>query len=346
MFLANYVCKSAACYFDKSATPEIIFFEILILLGAVLSIFLFSKIKNKSILRFAILALGVFIFEFFTNTLWMNYHLGRWAYVYQDVSWIITLGWTTLIFLAMFLVEKYFNDYSELKKFILMLVFITVLGLFGESAVVNLGIRSYSPEALDVINGIYLPYINVPLVALYYIPVFMALVISFYKFWSVFIEHKIIAPFSKSEWKRKLLISFIGILLLEIMVDPMLLNNNLPSWSYIYRDVNILMTGGWIVIVWLAIFIVDKLFPYINSVLKFFGYAFVAMVITLPAEAIIVAMNIREYTQTAVENFSGYHVPFLNIPVEIVFAIYFYLAFVIAFTHYWTYYSNKVIKNK
>ena len=340
----NFVCKSAACLFDKTTTPGILAFEIFIILGALLSIFLFSKVKAKAISRFLILALGVFIFEFFTNPLWMNYHLGKLAYVYQDVSWTLTLGWSAIVFFAMFLVEKYYDDYTEIRKFILTLTFVTIFGLLGETAVVNLGIRTYSPEVKDIISGLYLPGLNIPLAAFYYIPVFMALVIIFYKFWSTFLDHKVMAPFNNMHWPRKLGISLVAILLFEIMVDPMLINTSLPSWSYIYRDISLLMTGGWIVIIWSSILVIDKIFPYINAALKFFSYVLLATIITLPIEAILVAAKIREYPPSTVENFSELYIPGLNIPVEAAFAIMFYLILIMSFMYYWTYYYNKLTK--
>ena len=342
----NYTCKSLACNFDKSITASIFLFEIIIILGVVLSIFLFSKIKNKAIYHFAILAIGVFIFEFFTNPLWLNYHLGRLAYVYQDVSWVLTLGWSAIILFGIFLTEKYFSNYTELRKFVVTLTFVTILGLLGETAVVNLGIRNYSSEVQQIINGAYLPLLNIPLAALYYIPVFMALVISFYKFWSVFLEKGAVAPFKNAHWTRKLSISLVGILLFEVMVDPMVINANLPKWSYIYRDISILATGTWILLIWLAVIIIDKVFPYVNVALKFFGYIILATIMALPIEAISFANNIREYAPSTMVNFSGYSIPLLNLPIEIVFAIAFNLILVMAFMHYWTYYSNRIIKNK
>jgi len=54
--------------------------------------------------------------------------------------------------------------------------------------VLGLGIREYSSAAQRMLSGITLG--NVPIGALYYIPVFMVLVISFVRYWETIGEEK------------------------------------------------------------------------------------------------------------------------------------------------------------
>lgn len=330
-------CSSAACLFDKTATTNIIYFEVFIFLMAIIWLFILSKMTNKILLRFAIIALGVFIFEFFTGPMWHNYRLGSWAYVYRDVSWILTIGWSTIIIVPVVFIDKYFDGYKEWKKFILYIVSILALSLWGEKSVVELGIRSYGPESMEVIKHNFVPWLNIPWAAMYYIPVFMTLVLGFYKYWSIALDNHLMMPMKKIKWGRDFIIVLLAVIFFEIMIEPMVVNAKLPGWSYFYRDVSILMSGIWIVIIWLAITLVDKIFIHFKLFEKFISYLVVAGLITTPIEGLLIANGFRVYGHSARENFSGYFFPFSHVPIEVIFAVPFYLALIIALSKYWIY---------
>lgn len=335
-------CSSSMCLFDKTATLPIIFFEAFIIVGVALSLLFLLKIEKRILARFFIVSMGIFIFEFFTHPLWWNYKMGNWAYVYRDVSWLLTIGWAALILVPTIVIDKYLKGLKEWKKFLITLISITLLGLIGETAVVNLGIRSYSPEAQEVIAGLYIPFLNIPWAAFYYIPVFMALIVSFYKYWSLVIDKQLIIPVKNLKLLSSFAISALGVFLFEIMIEAMVTNDRLPSWSYIYRDVSFIMTGGWVAIIWASVFLVDKLFANFNLTAKFASYVIVATIITLPIEAFLIANKFRLYGPSATDNFSGYHIPFTTIPAEVAFAIPFYLSLIVSFIGYWMF----VIYNK
>ncbi|PIR73535.1 MAG: hypothetical protein COU40_02230 [Candidatus Moranbacteria bacterium CG10_big_fil_rev_8_21_14_0_10_35_21] len=336
-----FYCNSAACHFDKTPAASIIFFEFFIFVGVLLSLYFLSKIEKRILLKFLTVAVGIFIFESFTHPLWVNAHLGSWAYMYRDVSWVLTIGWTALVLVPVSVIDKFYGRLEEWKRFIMYLFSITFLGVLGETAVVNLGIRSYAPETIELISGRYISLLNIPWDALYYTPVFMALVVGFYKYWELVINKDLVAPVKKVKWLKTLLITALGVLLFEIMIEPMVINAGLPSWSYIYRDVSFLMTGGWILIIWLAVILVNKVFIQFNLVEKFLGYIAVATIITMPIESWLIVSGIRQYGPSATGNFSGYHIPLTNVPVEIAFAIPFYLALIIAFVSYWVFQFNR-----
>jgi hypothetical protein len=98
----------AAHRFDQTPTVPIVVFELFVVLAAAGLLLLLRQREKHLLLRFAVTALGIFIFEFFTSPMWSNYKMGPWAYVYQDVSWILTLGWTALIFGTVVLVDRRF----------------------------------------------------------------------------------------------------------------------------------------------------------------------------------------------------------------------------------------------
>jgi len=120
----------------------------------------------------------------------------------------------------------------------------------------------------------------------------------------------------------------------EIMVEPMVINAKMPSWSYIYRDISIVMTGIWVIIIWLVTTLIDRLVPHYNLIRKFVLYTIGIAILTLPYETFLIRNSYRIYDVSAANNFSGFYMPFFNIPVEIFFAIPLYLAMVIGLNKY------------
>lgn len=331
--LAAYPNLIPSCSFDKTATGPIIAFELFIIIGTIVALWLLARFKDKLWQRYLIMAGGVFIFEFFTSPMWNNHHLGPWAYVYQDVSWVLTVGWTTLILATVILVDTFLANLRAWQRFGLYLLCLTILVLIFEGIVVNLGIRSYAPEVEATFIGYKIVGVNVEV--FYYVPVFMALVISFYKYWSLVLDDDLITPVKKRKWLGSLIISILGVFLFELMIEPMVANQKLPSWSYIYHDVSILMTGMWVLLIWLVIYAVDRLFIHFDIARRFLIYLGLIGILILPLEAWFIHNGYRVYGPSAVANFSGFTAVVANIPVEVAFAIPLYLALVIAFIRYW-----------
>lgn len=227
----------------------------------------------------------------------------------------------------------HFSNTRESKRFFLYLLLMSVVGFIAEVCVVKMGLRTYSPEVVGALWGPRI--LSVPIEAFYYIPVFSALVIGFYKYWANVLDEKAVVPERQKKWIRSLGISVVAVLLFELMIEPMVFNANLPSWSYIYHDISLIMTGGWILIVWVAILSIDKYFIHYNLVARFTLYLLVACSLALPLEAWLITHGFRVYGPSTVENFSGYIFPGVGIPVEVFFAIPLYLALVVSFIRYW-----------
>ena len=323
----------ATCAFEKTATGPIIAFEACIIIGTIIVLWMVSRLQDKIWQRYLIVAVGVFLFEFFTSPMWNNYRLGPWAYVYQDVSWVLTIEWSTLILLTVVLVDHYLDRLRRWQRFILYLIVLTIVVLFAEALVINLGIRSYAPEVQAVFLGPTI--INVPIEVFYYVPFFMALVISFYKYWGLVLDDELIVPAKKRHWLGSLAVVVAGILLFELMIEPMVNNLNLPNWSYIYHDISFLMTGLWVVVVWLVTYLVDRWLIHLDLTKRFLIYLAVIGVIVLPIESWFINNGFRVYGPSATANFTGFTTVITNVPVEVAFAIPLYLALVIAFVRYW-----------
>ncbi|MCM0592120.1 MAG: hypothetical protein KA716_18710 [Gloeotrichia echinulata DEX184] len=115
----------ANCSFDKTPTVPIVIFELFVVAVFAGSLLFLSKIKDRIWLRFAIMAVGVLIFELFTAPMWNNHKMGQWAYLYHDVSWVLTIGWTSLIMMVVLLVDRLLPTVKEWKRFFLYLVILT-----------------------------------------------------------------------------------------------------------------------------------------------------------------------------------------------------------------------------
>jgi hypothetical protein len=265
--------------------------------------------------------------------MWVNQHLGRWAYLYHDLSWILTLGWTAMILGVVVLVDRWFSHWNEPKRFAAYLGILLVLVTFAEMLVVGIGIREYAPEVLATISGISM--LGVPVEILYYVPVFTALVIAFYKYWSFVIDDAALVPVKKRKWLRGILIAFIGVFLFELVVEPMVKNENLPAWSYVYHDISFLMTGTWVLLIAVVAVVMDRFMIGFSIPLRFAAAVLLISALALPIESWLIVSGYRVYGESAVANFTGYTTPITGVAVEVAFAIPCYLALIVGFIRYW-----------
>ncbi len=328
-------CTPEACQFDRTPDAAIVMFEVFVIAAAVVSLLILRRYDRKVFWKFAVVAAGVFLFEFFTHPMWVNAHMGWWAYVYRDISWILTVGWSTIIIVPVTLIDTYLARFGALRRFVLYLVAMTLLGVIAEMAVVNLGLRSYTPESLEVIRGNFIGGTNVPLAALYYIPVFMALCIGFAKYWWAAVDNTPVVPLPRRPWLRTLAVTAIAVFLYEMMVEPMVVNAKFPEWSYVYRDISLVLTGVWVLIIWLSTNVIEKFLIHYGLKVRFIATISLASLFFTPIEAWFIRNSYRLYGPTTQANFSGIEVPFTSVPVEVAFAVPFYLALVLAFVRYW-----------
>ena len=159
-------------------------FEIFVIVATIIVISIIRKSDKEIIKKFLITVIAVLLFEFTTSALFINQNLEFWAFLYKGVSWVITIGWASIILASIAIINYMFPKFPEKKRFIIQLVFISIVGIFAEFLVRILEIREYSSLAQKSFSGIMLGGL-VPIEALYYIPVFMALVISFKRYWEI-----------------------------------------------------------------------------------------------------------------------------------------------------------------
>lgn len=345
LFLTNFSGDAgkllAFCTFDKAPTPIILGFELIVLIVTVVGFNILSKLQTQVWLRFLLASIGVLIFELFTSPMWHNYRLGVWAYIYHDVSWILTLGWTILILSTVTIIDRLFPSWREWKRFPLYLILLTVIAFPIEIFLVAVGIRSYAKETLAALSGIQI--LGVPIEALYYIPVFLSLVICFYKYWSfILIDDKPLVPLKNRKWIRSFFLAFLAIFLFEIMVEPMVDSSKFPRWSFIFHDISFLMIGIWILIVGVAAVIVGRFFIDYPTPVRFLIAVGVTSALAVPIEAWLIHHQLRIYGENVIDQYTGYQISLLDLPIEVAFGVPFYMALIIAFIRYW----ESVIDNR
>jgi hypothetical protein len=318
---------------DRTLTDGGIIMIVLIFVGTILFAGFFSSREPNWYKHYFILAIAVLIFEVFTSPMWVNNHFGSYGYIYQDVSWILTLGWTTLMLSVVYLVDMMWGHLHAWKRFLMYMGGMAIFGMIAEMLVVNLGLRNYAPEVQNALSGFNIQ--NTPIDTLYYVPVFSALVLGFYKYWTLIIENRAVL-IMRGGWLRRLGLSFIAVLLFEFMIEPMVINANFPAWSYFYHDMTIILTVGWVALIWLSIYIVETLWTNFGLREKFFLYIATITIFALPFESYIIKAGYRVYEGTSAGNaFSGIPVPFLNIPHEVAVAIPMYFALILGFIAAW-----------
>jgi hypothetical protein len=313
---------------------EILLFEVGVIVAGILTYrFLAARIEHVRG-HLLLIALGMFLVEFFTGPMWTNQHLGPWAYVYSDVSWILTIGWTVLISLSIYVVERVLRAKEPWKRYVLFLLIITPVTIMCDGLVRGLGIRESSPETAAAAGSAMFPIIDVPVAGLYYVPVVMTLVYSFCKHWLPAIEPGA-ATAGRLPFLNRLLLTTVAVVLFEIVVEPMATNQNFPAWSYVFHDITVIMTGLWVLIVTVSTLAVDRFLRTTDVRLKFAAYLTLITLIAAPIEAWFIQNGYRVYGPSATADFIGLRTVILDLPIEVLAAIPLYLSLVISFVRYW-----------
>ena len=326
-------CLLASLSFEKTATFPTILFEVVVVLASFVGWMIMSKLTDKLPSKLFAMGVGVLTFELFTGPMWINERMGPWAYLYNDLSWILTLGWTTLILGVVVLVDRYLPTWRAPQRFAAY-----ILALLGpiaalEVLVVKLGIRSYSPEVRDATCGVTIQ--GAPIEILFYAPVFTSLVITFYKYWSFVIDQAALIPVNKRKWIRGTVLAFIAVFLFEIMIEPMIENRNLPAWSYVYHDISLILIASWVLIIGIGAVVIERHFLHLPMGIRFVLAVMLIGALALPLESWLALGGYRVFGPSMVERFTGLNNPITGLPAEIGFAVPCYLALIVAFIRYW-----------
>lgn len=328
--------------FDKVATPEIILFEIVLIIFSFFSIFYLRKHQEKIVVKWFLGFLIFTLFQMFTASMFSTIKLGSWAYIYIKTSWIISMVWGVFIVWADYISNKIFKKYS-IKNFIFSILFLSFTTFAFELLMINLGIRVFSEETLKMFS-----MTGIALFPIYYSIIISIFIMSFYKYWNLELDQKIAVPVKKNNI-LSFFVCFLGILAFDIMTRTMVNNVGWPEWSYIINNVSIILTLIGAVLIWLSVTLIDEFFGYFDNLKKFAIYFGLSIVPIFLLEVFLINKNVRVYGQETIDNFSGIIVPVLNVPIEVFFGSTFYLLIVLPFVVYVVFLmnqGNKKIKNK
>jgi hypothetical protein len=317
---------------DKTLTPMSTEFIAGVIIFTILGMMYLRKNYTDFLKRFFIMSIGIVLFQLFTAPMWNIHHLGMFGYIYMDVSWVITLFWSTLLLLITTIIDKKYKFLKEYQRFIVSIPPVLILGIVFEILLSTLSIRYFAPEILSTSSGMVG---SLPIEILFYLPVFAGIVISFYKFWVLILSSVLLVPSHHRITLRNLLISAFWIFLLEIIISPLVVTKGLPSWTYIYRDINILRISLWILTVAIATGTVDLVASKFDSMTHFILYVITGSLIFYQIEGIAINSNMRWFTPSVVQNFTGIKTPLSNIPIEVALAIPIYVILAITIIRYW-----------
>ena len=162
---------------------NILLFEALVVIVTIgiLAYMKYSGQKNV-MKRFGLMLVAVFLFQIMSEPMWVNNNLDSWAYLYGNVSWVLTFGWVSIFFITFLLVDKGFKKMHEKNKFWLYLLVATIITVPAESLILKLGIRSYADVLSSTFSGLMIPLTQVPIEVLFAVPIISALIIPFYEY--------------------------------------------------------------------------------------------------------------------------------------------------------------------
>jgi hypothetical protein len=104
----------------------------------------------------------------------------------------MTVSWVVLIWISIGIVDRALvMKTNRLEKFLSYLFIITILTIPLESWAISSGMRVYSTSLTENFSGYMIPFTQLAVEAAFAIPLFLALVIGFIKYWSYVFDNKL-----------------------------------------------------------------------------------------------------------------------------------------------------------
>ncbi len=249
-------------YFNPELTNSVMYFEIFLVIFLVWLFIFWIKNYKFFAWKFFALSFWVFAFEWITGSLWINEHLWNYAYIHNDISWVMTLTWASIIMFSKFIFDKFWEKipcilkYTKLKKsknfklikeFIFVTIFSSILWLLLLTYLKNIWVFSYWKEILEIVKS-WITVFWRPLEAIVYFPVFIFIVFSFYKYWELAMQDKNLFNDYKINFSKDILISVIVIFLIWYLMHPVFIVKNIFIYILllVWFIINLLIT--WVII--------------------------------------------------------------------------------------------------
>jgi len=201
-------------------------------------------------------------YKFFGWKFFALEHLGKYAYIHNDISWIMTLTWAWVIMFSKMIFDSFklkipcILKFTKLKKsskielvqeFVFVTVFSSILWWLLLIYLKNIWVFSYGKEIQDIANS-WITLFWIPIEAIVYFPVFIFTTFSFYKYWELAMQDKTLFDDYKISFWKDVLVSVILISLIWYLIHPIFIAGNFLVYILliIWFIINLLIT--WFII--------------------------------------------------------------------------------------------------
>ncbi len=240
-------------------------FEIYILFFVGLFLYLF--LKNYDIKKIIYIIFGVFLYKYLTLSIFWNSASGYINLYHPSIStinifiWMLSIAEIGLwIYLTNYFIEKKKSDKKSLINknnfFIITILFTYLLAIFNEILLRFLDLRIYTPDLEKLLSGYN--FLTIPLESYIYMFVWIVLIVWVYDYLDKIFKTIKLKEIEASFFKY-FYISIIWMFFIEILVHPIFQNTGLPNFTYLYQDINWLLTVIWALSFSIAIYIIDNL---------------------------------------------------------------------------------------
>lgn len=237
-------------YFSPELTTGSIYFEIWLLVFLIAILIYWFKNYRFFLWRFFALVFWVFCFESLTWALWINSNLWNYAYVHNDISWIMPFAWASIIIFFKFIFDKFCAKWNILREFIFVILNSSIFWLLFLIYLKTIWVFSYSLEMQEIIKS-WITIFWRPLEAIIYFPTFIFVVFSFYKYWELaMFDKKLFQNYKINFWKD-IIIAILSITLIWYLMHPLLITDNILNYFYlIFSFIIVLVITNIVVNLW------------------------------------------------------------------------------------------------
>ncbi len=207
-------------YFNSNLIVPALIFEIIVVFLTIFIIWYGIKNYKFFLWRYVALLFGVFAFEALTGSFWVLNNFWKFAYIHNDLSWIMTLFWTNIIFLAKFIYDKYIKRKTFLNEYLFIVSTTVLIWAIFLSYLKYFWIFDYAPEIKLILDTFSI--FNIPIITFFYFPLFIFVVYTFYKYRELAMYNKyLFQDYSIKVWKDILIVLF-TIIILTFLFYPVL----------------------------------------------------------------------------------------------------------------------------
>lgn len=208
-------------YFSPALTSAAIVFEVFVGLLTLLIVLYGTTHYRFFLWRFFALVFGVFCFEWLTGAIWNISWLGSYAYIYGDISWVMTLAWSSILFGIKFMHDTLVKNKNLLKEFLYIVLWGSILLGLLIIILKDAWIFSYSKTMQETLSTAPMIF-GRPLESLLYIPTFIFTVYSFYKYWELAMYDKRLFSDYTIHPGKDILVAWVIVCLIWYLMHPLL----------------------------------------------------------------------------------------------------------------------------